>query len=374
VLTLLRFCRYPAGNISFARSICVTFVALILSNSLVVAQVQEEVFPTLTGSDLLNALQANFSATGQLDYGIARDTMFLNVWRKDSKLACEYTDFKVDLPNGVDPTEFAFDQGINTEHLYPRSKGAGSGNGLADMHHLYPSRENVNSDRASLPFADIDDNQTNKWYYQGQTQTSPPALNVRDNYSESTGSAFEPREARKGDIARAMMYFYTIYRNQAMNDDPGFFAQQRATFCAWNDFDPVDADEYARTIKISTFQGNKNPFVLDCTLAQRIGYCPQVSQACMLLNSEVSAFAKTPMAYPNPTAGELTLTGLPNGAELLLIDALGREVTIYSLAKGNLQGSTNASLVLPKGLNPGCYTLVERRTGWSHRIIFSDRL
>ena len=344
----------------------------MLSSASIRAQVQEELFPGLSGNSLLVALQSNYSATGQLDYGIARDTMFLNVWRKDGKLACEYTDFKVNLPDGVDPTEFVFDQGINTEHLYPRSKGAGSGNGLADMHHLYPSRENVNSDRASLPFADIDDNQTNKWYFEGQTQTSPPALNIRDNYSESTGSAFEPREARKGDIARAMMYFYTIYRNQAMADDPNFFAQQQATFCEWNDLDPVDADEYARTVAISTFQGNKNPFVLDCTLAKRLGYCSEVSQACLLLDNEDLAFAKTPIAFPNPTTGVLTLSNLPSSAELLLVDALGRRLETYSLANGNLQGTSTATLVLPKGLNSGCYTLVEVRSGWTHRILFSE--
>ncbi len=338
------------------------------------AQSQEDVFPNLSGNDLLSALQSNFSATGLLDYGIARDTMFLNVWRKDGKLACEYTDFKVDLPNGVDPTEFVFDQGINTEHLYPRSKGAGSGNALADMHHLYPTREGVNSDRASLPFADINDNETNKWYFLDQTRTSPPATNVRDNYSEWNGASFEPREIRKGDIARAMMYFYTIYRTQALAEDPDFFNQQRQTLCSWNDLDPVDMDEYIRSQKIATFQGNENPFILDCTLANRMGYCPQVSQACLLLDNEESAFAKTPSAFPNPTSGKLTLTGLPNEAELLLIDALGRRIETYSLANGKLQGTTNAELVLPKGLNQGCYTLVERRTGWTHRILFLERL
>ncbi|MFK8056547.1 MAG: endonuclease [Saprospiraceae bacterium] len=338
------------------------------------SQIQEDVLPGLTGNDLLNALQANYSASGQLDYGIARDTMFLYVWRKNGKLACQYTDFEIDLPDGVDPTEYAFDRGINTEHLYPRSKGAGSGNANADMHHLYPTRVNVNGDRASNRFEDLDDSVTDSWYYLDQTQSSPPPASERDQYSESTRSRFEPREIRKGDIARAMMYFYTIYRDEAINDDPNFFFLQQSTFCDWNDLDPVDADEYARTLAISTFQGNKNPFVLDCTLANRMGYCPQVSQACLLLDNEEAAFAKTPVAFPNPTSGKLTFTDLPNDASLVLIDALGRRLETYAAANGNLQGTTTASLVLPKGLNSGCYTLVEQRTGWSHRILFSEGL
>lgn len=349
-------------------------MALVFAPSKGLSQIQEELFPNLTGNALLNALQVNFSATGQLDYGIARDTMFLYVWRKNGKLACQYTDFEVNLPDGVDPTEFAFDQGINTEHLYPRSKGAAAGNAVADMHHLYPTRENVNSDRASLPFAEINDSQTNKWYYLAQTRTSPPPTSERDAYSESTGAAFEPREVRKGDIARAMMYFYTIYRDQANAEDPTFFSQQLETLCDWNDMDPVDADEYQRTLIIERFQGNKNPFVLDCTLASRLNYCSEISPACRLLDNDDSAFAKTPSAFPNPTTGELTFTHLPNAAALVLIDAFGRRLETYSFANGNLEGSTNATLVLPKGLHSGCYTLIELNTGWSHRILFSGGL
>jgi len=372
--SIITTCR-PIGYLRF--QVVVTVLALLTLGFVPLigfAQAQEEIFPNLTGDDLLNALQANYSATGQLDYGIARDTMFLYVWRKNGKLACQYTDFQVDLPDGVDPTQYVFDQGINTEHLYPRSKGAGSGNANADMHHLYPTRVNVNNDRASNRFEDLVDSVTDTWYYLDQAQNTPPPTNERDKYSESTRSRFEPREIRKGDIARAMMYFYTIYRDQARADDPNFFFLQQETFCDWNDLDPVDQDESIRSQTIATFQGNENPFVLDCTLAMRLGYCPQVSQACLLLDNDASAFAKTPSAFPNPTTSEITLTGLPSGAELILFDALGHPLESYSRAKGNLQGTTSATLVLPKGLNSGCYTLVERTTSWSHRIIFSQRL
>ena len=374
MLSILPNFRFASDTRRSSAAVSILLLCFALLPGKGISQVHQNVFPGLTGTALLDALQANYSATGQLDYGIARDTMFLNVWRKNGKLACQYTNFEVNLPDGVDPTEFAFDQGINTEHLYPRSKGAGSGNANADMHHLYPTRENVNSDRASNQFEDLDDNVTNTWYYLDQTRTSPPPVSERDNYSEATRSRFEPREIRKGDIARAMMYFYTIYRDEARADDPNFFFLQQETLCNWHDLDPVDQEEYIRSQKIATYQGNENPFVLDCTLASRMGYCSEVSQACRLVNNDESAFAKTPSAFPNPTTGELILTDLPNGAELVLIDALGRRLQSYSLAEGNLQGTTNVTLVLPKGLSPACYTLVELTTGWSHRIIFSKEL
>ena len=94
----------------------------------------------------------------------------------------------------------------------------------------------------------------------------------------------------------------------------------------------------------------------------------------MALHIKTFAFAKTPSAFPNPTSGELTLSDLPVNAELLLVDALGRRLEMYSLTKGNLSGTTNASLVLPKGLTSGCYTLVELRTGWTHRFLLSKSM
>ena len=52
-----------------------------------------------------------------------------------------------------------------------------------------------------------------------------------DKYSE-LGSAgqFEPQEEVKGDIARAMMYTYTIYRDLVAPTNPGFFFQCKKTF------------------------------------------------------------------------------------------------------------------------------------------------
>lgn len=76
----------------------------------------------------------------------------------------------------------------------------------------------------------------------------------------------------KGDIARAMFYFYTIYHDQADRVDPNYFDKQRQTLCKWNQQDSPDSTEIERSHAISRFQGNDNPFVLDVTLAER-AYC-----------------------------------------------------------------------------------------------------
>ena len=50
------------------------------------------------------------------------------------------------------------------------------------MYNLYPVRENVNTD-IQHPFGDIDDNQTQWWYYQDIKQSNKPSANI-DLYSE----------------------------------------------------------------------------------------------------------------------------------------------------------------------------------------------
>ncbi|MEY3053095.1 MAG: hypothetical protein RLY31_2880, partial [Bacteroidota bacterium] len=90
----------------------------------------------------------------------------------------------------------------------------------------------------------------------------------------------EPREDHKGNVARAMFYFYTMYREQADDADPDFFDLQRETLCQWHYADPVDSLEHARSLMIAAYQdGLANPFVLDCTTATR-SYCSDNPQPC----------------------------------------------------------------------------------------------
>ncbi|WP_375469869.1 endonuclease [uncultured Nostoc sp.] len=73
-------------------------------------------------------------------------------------------------------------------------------------------------------------------------------------------------------MARAIFYFYTIYRNQAEGVDLNYFQNQRQTLCKWNQQDLPDITEIERSHAIAQFQGNDNSFVLDVTLAER-AYC-----------------------------------------------------------------------------------------------------
>lgn len=293
-------------------------------------QGHQPVFPELDGQDLLEALQDNFTPASILPFSQARDTLFGSVYQRGDSLRCVYTDWPVYMPPGQDPTQAAFQDGagLNTEHSWPRANGADLDPARADMHHLFPTRVDVNADRGNLPFGDVSDVLTDRWYYLDQELTSPPATN-RNAYSEYLQNvAFEPREAFKGNIARAMMYFNTIYRDEANAEAPNFFSQQRATLCQWHDQDPVDELEWERTFQIAIHQDDKpNPFVLDCTLAARL-YCQElVGNNCITDTQEPVAQALDAHFAPNPSSGSgiLNLEAVESGTLWLdFYDANGR--------------------------------------------------
>lgn len=269
----------------------------------------EPVFKELRDQPLFDSLFSKYKSYSLLPYSICRDTLFSKIDAVNDSLECIYTGMKRYIPPGADPTEAVLlngqPNGINTEHAYPQSKGAGD-YGRSDMHILYPSRVRTNSNRSNNPFADIEDQLTTTWYYLTNELAFPP-VNNRDAYSESTSTLFEPRESVKGNLARSVFYFYTMYRADAMNADPNFFNVQVNDLCRWHFNDPVDSTEWRRNQKILFYQGNVNPFVLDCSLAARL-YCADISDACEKLVSVKENSIEDITLFPNPGDGHVTIT------------------------------------------------------------------
>lgn len=298
----------------------------------------------LEGDDLLNRLVQDFKPSGILSYSDSRVFMFTDLYNVNDSVYGIYTDHKVYLPPGtVSPITFLLDNndpdGINTEHTYPQSKGAGDGNARADLHHLYPAKVEVNSSRGSLPFQEINDADTDFWYLREEKRTSKPANATVDLWSEKDIIAFEPRESVKGNIARSIMYFYTMYQSQADSAEPGYFDDMIPTLCDWHYNDPVDSLEWDKTMRIADFQDNKeNPFVLDCSLASR-SYCPTISAACQALLLTSTNDLQEPdtgvSVYPNPSnTGQLTLAfreASQKPISIEIIDLIGRSHLKISL-------------------------------------------
>lgn len=275
------------------------------------AQIQQTLFPDLAGNDLLEAIQEQYTPAVVQTYAVARDSLFGRIDQRNDSLGCVYTGYQIYLDPTEDPTVAAYmnGSGLNTEHTYPQAKGASEVPARADMHHLFPTRVDINQIRDNFPFAEIPDDVTERWFYLNQFRTSIPTSNI-DAYSEFRNGAFEPPEAHKGDVARAMFYFYTIYRDKALAADPNYFSSQMQTLCQWHYLDPVDEKEWNRTWQIAHFQdGKPNPFVLDCTLAQRL-YCTNTTETCLLntpSSSQQGASIRLQPPFPNPFQQTLIL-------------------------------------------------------------------
>jgi len=237
------------------------------------SQTQTVIGPGLSGQDLWDFIYTNYKTTSTLGYTNARDTMYSVIdLHDDSLLTCVYTGFTIALNPSLDPSTDAFNKGVNCEHTWPQSMGADTEPQKSDMHHLFPCKDNVNSSRGNDPYAEIPDQDTEKWYRLDYYLTTIPTEYI-DEYAEKendTPQSFEPREDHKGDAARAMFYFYAIYRDVA---DTIFWNVQKDVLLQWHYADPVDLWEYNRSNQIGTYQdGIPNPFVLDSTLARRIWF------------------------------------------------------------------------------------------------------
>tara|TARA_B100000686_G_scaffold28498_1_gene28662 strand:- start:161 stop:1081 length:921 start_codon:yes stop_codon:yes gene_type:complete len=228
--------------------------------------------PGLTRINLFDYLKTYYKTSTTLGYNQARDVMYSIIdLEDDNTLKGIYTNYTITIDPNQDPRPQTNAQNMNCEHSWPQSMGAGSEPQKSDLHHLYPCRGNVNSSRGNKPYAEIDDNDTDKWWRFDYYETSIPSQYI-DEFSEvdNDNGKFEPREVVKGNIARGMFYFFTIYNDDA---DHNFFEEQKDFLNVWHKQDPVDDIELARTLLIASYQDDiVNPFVIDSTLVKRIWY------------------------------------------------------------------------------------------------------
>lgn len=211
----------------------------------------------LSGSSLRDWFKTNYY-TGlhtQLGYTDARRKMYNYIDNKNNTITGVYGGYEVSWTYGGTGTN---PQPINCEHTVPQSYFDYNEPMKSDIHHLFPTLSNWNSTRSNHPFADIDDNSTTKWMIDNTSQTGIPASNI-DGYSEYASSQFEPREEHKGNLARAVFYFYTMYPNEGtvITD-----VAPLQTLYDWHLADPIDQDEIDRNNDIFTYQGNKNPYII----------------------------------------------------------------------------------------------------------------
>lgn len=196
-------------------------------------------------------------------------------------------DIYSDNPTGTDPYNFTpgsvatggqQDNGTggavegdkyNREHTVPVDWFDGNTNNsgpATDYLHIMPTDKLVNNQRSSYIYGEV----TNpSWTSLNGSKLGPNA------FAGLTGTAFEPINEYKGDVARAFLYFVTRYQDNMTTFTGGAFGTQafdNTTFPSvdidylrlmikWHNQDPVSQKERDRNNAAYTFQGNRNPYI-----------------------------------------------------------------------------------------------------------------
>lgn len=204
----------------------------------------DDAFEELTfnkfGLDLKNILKQYLQNHAVLSYRDAREKMFGEIDNFDGIVECVYTGRKIETKGIPDISQ----TGFNTEHTWPQSMfNEGDTASKSDIFHLYPTDETANNKRASYPFD-----------YVTQIQWQNGGSKLGKNSKGET--VFEPRDEKKGNIARSLFYFALRYDNPKQ-----FLNSQEKTLREFCILDPVDSLENERNNKIFTIQQRYNPFI-----------------------------------------------------------------------------------------------------------------
>lgn len=224
-----------------------------------------KIYESLSGSDLKQKLRSCYTPQVNFDYSEARKLLYKEIDVINGKVQTIYTNAAIDLQRSGTQSYIsaASEKGINCEHVFPQSQGAGNEPAKSDLYHIYPELKTVNSDRGFNRFGEISN--PRKWYYKTQIVNQKPS--DAQNWAKGSETMWEPSDDKKGDIARSVFYFAVIYENR-MNAN--YFNSMKDVLLKWHKQDPVSQQEKNRATKISLKQKNLNPFIIDASLAERV--------------------------------------------------------------------------------------------------------
>ncbi|MBL7924077.1 MAG: endonuclease [Bacteroidia bacterium] len=267
-------------------------------------------------------LERNYYNAG---YVTARDSMFMSYDNKKlngqgaavNTIECVYTGRNA--AGYSDRTDCQTNFSFNTEHTFPQGFFNQQEPMRADLFHLFPTDDNANNIRGSLPFGTV----SNPTWQQGGSKTN--------------GTTFEPRDFHKGRTARAMLYFVTRYQNYN-----NFLDSQEGILRQWHVQFPPDSIEILRCQAISLLQNNRNPLVDYPQFTERISSFSNTSAGIQAASTDTPedtiqfglVNAANPVSYTFWVANDgnqpLTLSGLSLNPSALLsfLNGTGNNVSI----------------------------------------------
>lgn len=174
----------------------------------------------------------------------------------------------------------------NREHTVPQSLFNSESPQEGDRHHLFLTDGKVNAVRSNYAFGET--NTTTTWNSIANGSNALGQLGKASYAYASSVTVYEPDDAYKGDIARAIMYMAIryattnecrAYNSGSGNEYPvtawssnemfsgslstnyGLSDAAVQTFLKWHRADKVSAKEIARNTGVENAQHNRNPFV-----------------------------------------------------------------------------------------------------------------
>jgi endonuclease I len=188
----------------------------------------------------------------------------------DDKPNGKVWDIYSDVPSGTPPYEYTFGDNCgnysgegdcyNREHSWPQSWFNSASPMQSDMFHIYPTDGYVNGMRGNYPFSEVS-NPT--WTSQNGGRLGP------SSYPGFSGTAFEPIDEYKGDLARSYFYmsvrYYTedaAWQTNAMVTKAELNPWAVNLLLQWHNDDTVSQKEIDRNNAIYyNVQDNRNPFI-----------------------------------------------------------------------------------------------------------------
>lgn len=228
-----------------------------------------------------------------------------------------------------------------------------------DYHNLYPANlTKANTPRSNLPLGEITGNTVYN-YLEGSV-----------GYGPNGTLLYEPRDANKGNAARAMFYMAVAYNNEGgyswqlpPNFNQSSILQSQEVLKSWHFGDLPDSYEIARHELIFDTQGNRNPFIDSVDFACYIDFSNMSYDevGCQLSVSE-NDIDNQLVVFPNPSDDIVYVQ--VNGQviqRLSITDMTGRQVYLSTSA-------ANLVEVITADLTAGTYIVnVATATGNAQR-------
>lgn len=225
----------------------------------------------------------------------------------------------------------------NREHTVPQSWFGDATPMKTDLFHVYPTDGWVNNKRGNLQYGTV---LSPTWTSTNGSKLGPCG------FPGCSGTAFEPIDAYKGDLARSFFYMTVCYKDKNLGQAPEsmFSGSQlidwaRQMMVQWHNADPVSEKEINRNQVIySQIQHNRNPFI-DCPELVDYLFGSRVGEAwyptCFEWNPddiEEYVSAELPMCclYPNPAMDRVTVeSDGGNISKIEVYDVAGRLLRQY---------------------------------------------